>query len=262
MLFLMCGAGPLSGVSTNTVGVAFAAGERMGDHQMEMQAREAFAAGRFDEALELFAKLYAETLHPVYLRNIGRCHQKMRQPDKAIDSFRDYIAKSKKLSRDEQTEIDGYIKEMEDLKAERARAQQAAPPPPPPQGTAAAGSSGDDGAAAGTAAAGATATTTTTTAPIGTSASGTQSPDGPGSSLALGAQPPEGGVATNGATFNNDVEVHEVPETPVYKTWWFWTGVGVVVAGGVVAAVLLSGGTDRPACPTICTTANSGLINF
>jgi len=27
---------------------------------------------------------------------------------------------------------------------------------------------------------------------------------------------------------------------PVYKRWWFWTGAGAVVAGGVVAAVLLT----------------------
>jgi hypothetical protein len=26
-------------------------------------------------------------------------------------------------------------------------------------------------------------------------------------------------------------------ETPVYKKWWFWTGIGLVVAGGVTAAV-------------------------
>jgi len=100
------------------------------DHQSEMKAREAFAAGRYDEALQLFAKLYAETLHPVYLRNIGRCHQKMREPDKAIDAFRDYLAKSKKLPADERTEIQGYIKEMEALRDEQARA--AAPPVVPP----------------------------------------------------------------------------------------------------------------------------------
>ena len=36
---------------------------------------------------------------------------------------------------------------------------------------------------------------------------------------------------------------------PVYKKWWFWTGVGVLVAGGVVAAVALSsGGAERPTC--------------
>ena len=32
--------------------------------------------------------------------------------------------------------------------------------------------------------------------------------------------------------------------------WWFWTIVGVVVVGGVVTAVALSSGSDKPACPT------------
>jgi hypothetical protein len=67
-------------------------------------------------------------LHPVYLRNIGRCHQKMRDPVKAIDAFRDYLGKSKNIAADERTEIEGYIKEMEDLKKQRET-----PPPPPPK---------------------------------------------------------------------------------------------------------------------------------
>ena len=96
------------------VGVAHA------DHAGEMKARESFAAGRFDEALELFAKLYAETLNPIYLRNIGRCHQKLREPQKAIDAFHDYLAKGKKIGADERAEIDGYIKEMEALRDEQA----------------------------------------------------------------------------------------------------------------------------------------------
>src|SRR5215471_2307371 len=86
------------------------------DRQMEMKAREAFAAGRYDEALELFAKLYAESLHPVYLRNIGRCHQKMREPQKAIDAFQDYLAKTKKITAEERSEIEGYIREMEAMR--------------------------------------------------------------------------------------------------------------------------------------------------
>ncbi len=106
-------------------------GEARADHASEMKAREAFAAGRFDQALDLFAKLYAETLHPVYLRNIGRCHQKMREPQKAIDAFKDYLAKSgKKVPADERAEVEGYIKEMEALRDEQAKA--AAPPPAPP----------------------------------------------------------------------------------------------------------------------------------
>ena len=98
------------------------------DNATEMKAREAFAAGRYDEALDLFAKLYAQTLHPVYLRNIGRCHQKLRQPEQAIDKFNEYLVKEKKISADERKEIDGYIKDMETLRDEQAR--QKAPPPP------------------------------------------------------------------------------------------------------------------------------------
>src|SRR6476469_9702365 len=100
------------------------------DNATEMKAREAFAAGRYDEALELFAKLYAQTLHPVYLRNIGRCHQKLRQPDQAIDKFNEYLAKEKKISPDERKEIEGYIKDLEAMRDEQAR--QKNPPPPPP----------------------------------------------------------------------------------------------------------------------------------
>jgi tetratricopeptide (TPR) repeat protein len=121
-------------VVTATFGAGTARAADHGTNQLEMKARESFAAGRYDEALQTFAKLYAETLHPVYLRNIGRCHQKMREPQKAIDAFKDYLAKSpktgkEKVSADERAEIEGYIKEMEDLKRQR----ETPPPPPPPK---------------------------------------------------------------------------------------------------------------------------------
>ena len=98
----------------------------------EMRAREAFAAGRYQEALDGFVKLYAEKLHPNYLRNIGRCYQNLGDPDKAISSFREYLRKAKAVGTDERKEVEGYIKEMEDLKRQR---EAAATPPPPPQPT-------------------------------------------------------------------------------------------------------------------------------
>src|SRR5882672_6044299 len=73
--------------------------------QREMQAREAFAAGRYQDAADLFAKLYAQKLHPNYLRNIGRCYQNMGEPDKAISSFREYLRKAKSIRADERQEI-------------------------------------------------------------------------------------------------------------------------------------------------------------
>jgi len=178
------------------------------DNAAEMKAREAFAAGRYEEALELFAKLYAQTLHPVYLRNIARCHQKLRQPEKAIDQFREYLAKEKKISADERKEIDGYIKEMEALRDEQAR--QAAPPPnnPPPP------------------------VVTPVNNPPPPPPNYYPPPPPPTTSGMLVAQPPP-----------------PQAEAPIYTKWWFWTGIGVIVAGSIVAAILLSGGTNRPNCP-------------
>jgi hypothetical protein len=97
----------------------------------ELQAREDFAAGRYQEAVEIFAKLYAEKLHPNYLRNIGRCYQNLGQPEKAISAFREYLRKAKTVNADERAEVEGYIKEMEDLEA-RQQAQERAPATPPP----------------------------------------------------------------------------------------------------------------------------------
>jgi tetratricopeptide (TPR) repeat protein len=93
----------------------------------EIKAREDFVGGRYQEALDLFAKLYAETLHPNYLRNIGRCYQNLGEPERAISSFRDYLRKGKDISPAEHAEIDGYIAEMEALKRQRTAASESPP---------------------------------------------------------------------------------------------------------------------------------------
>jgi len=98
----------------------------------ELQAREAFATGRYQEAIDLFGKLYAEKLHPTYLRNIGRCYQNLNEPDRAASSFREYLRKAKDMPADERAEVEGYIKEMEDLQKQNAAAADAARPVPQP----------------------------------------------------------------------------------------------------------------------------------
>lgn len=202
----MLGAAAL--VLAATVAVPPAAGAPA-DRQLEMKAREAFAAGKFEDALALFAKLYAQTLHPVYLRNIGRSHQKMHQPEPAIDSFKDYLAKAKKITDEERSEVEGYIHEMEALKEEQARAARppVAPPttpPPPPEG------SGEN----------------------------TPRPN-------LVAPPPTDGG--DGRNIMSKAPPADDQPVPVYQRWWFWTGIGVVVVGGVVGAILLT--RKGSACP-------------
>jgi tetratricopeptide (TPR) repeat protein len=94
---------------------------RGADHAVEIQARKAFVAGEYDKAIDLFAGLYAETLHPVYLRNLGRCHQKLGRPGKAIEFFRDYLRKGQSITPEERKEIQGYIAEMETLRQQQER---------------------------------------------------------------------------------------------------------------------------------------------
>jgi len=214
------GRSAVAGALFVTLSVAVPSGARAAEHQasevdnqLEMKAREQFATGRYDEAIDTFAKLYAKSLNPVYMRNIGRCYQKKREPQKAIDQFQDYLAKTKsgknKISADERAEIEGYIKEMEALRDEQARAAAVPPPPVVPL----------------------------TTAPVAAP---------PPAAPAPTATPPAAMLTSAPAA----EESH-----PLYTRWWFWTAIGVVVAGGVVAAVALSGGTSKPSC-----TASGGCL--
>lgn len=104
--------------------------------QREIHAQQLFVLGRYQDALEIYGKLYAETSHPTYLRNIGRCYQKLGEPDKAIGSFRDYLRRAKNLAADQRELVDGYIREMEDLKAKREAAAPRPAPPPEPEASA------------------------------------------------------------------------------------------------------------------------------
>jgi hypothetical protein len=201
---------------------AFAAKDT--EKQAELKARQAFAASRYDEAIEIFAQLYAETLNPIYVRNIGRCHQKKREPEKAIDAFQDYLAKGKSITPSEKKEIQGYIKDMEQLRDEQAKEREAAaakaaavaatPPTGPGPGYNTAGVNGQPGP---------NPNAFTTLPP-------SNDPGNPTLVAAPGSRPPP-------------EESH-----PIYKRWWFWTAIGVVAAGGVAAALLIPGGVTKPPC--------------
>jgi tetratricopeptide (TPR) repeat protein len=197
----------------------------------EMQAREAFAAGRYQEALDLFVKLYAEQLHPNYLRNIGRCYQDLGDPDRAISSFHEYLRKAKDVSPTELKEINGYIAEMEDLKKRQQQPadQKAAQLEPLPKKDPAANAS-------------------PTSLPVPAPASASP----PGGQLAVAAPSAPPPAAQPLVLL---VEPQAPPPRddgpPVYGRWWFWAIVGGVVAAGVVGAAAAGVFTTRTdaTCP-------------
>ena len=92
--------------------VMLAPGGAAADDGDELKARTHFAAGEYKQALDIYARLYAETMHPTYLRNIARCHQNLGNADKAISSFREYLRKARDSRPISAREIEGYIAEM------------------------------------------------------------------------------------------------------------------------------------------------------
>lgn len=92
------------------------------------QARDLFLSRRYREALEIYQRLRSETHHPTYLRNIGRCHQMLRQPSPAIDAFEGYLREARDLDTSERGEVEGYVAEMRQLEASPRPPASAVPP--------------------------------------------------------------------------------------------------------------------------------------
>jgi hypothetical protein len=179
----------------------------------EVEARRAYAAGRYKEAIDIYSNLYASTLHPTYLRNIGRCYQNLEEPQLAITSYQEYLRKGNPPPA-VRREVEGFIAEMEALKKRQAAAAAAAPTPAVPGPPAA--------APPATAAPAPTSTLVATPSPSVARSSS--------SSVDLAARAPE----------------PEPPSTPFYTRWWFWTLVGLALAGGAAAVYLAPNGGGGP----------------
>jgi hypothetical protein len=179
---------------------------------LDLKARTFYAQGEYKAALDIYASLYAQTLHPTYLRNIGRCYQNMGEPERAITSFKEYLRKAEGLDAKSRAEVEGYIKEMEELK--RSRAKEAARPEPSSE----------------------PAPRETRPAPSLEAPRPSESQDE--SNLAISKQPSPS---------------PEEAGAPIYTRWWFWGGVGLIVAGAVVGAIVLSQPSAGPAAPTSST---------
>ena len=178
----------------------------------ELKAREDFAAGRYQQALDLFAKLYAEKLHPIYLRNIGRCYQNLGDPEHAITSFRDYLRNGKSISPDERKEVEGFISEMEELKRRKEASAETPKEAAHPAGV------------------------REPVTPIATEPPKARDSTATPTLVLLPPSPPPAAESS----------------PPVYEHWWFWAIIGGVVAAGLggAAAAGVFTKTKDASCPT------------
>ena len=166
----------------------------------ERAAKRACLVGDVEKGAGILADLYVDTNDANYIYNQGRCFEQNGKNDQAVLRFKEYLRKAKDISR---SDSDAILKKIDELQG--AAGQHAAQPAP----------------AASEAATTAILPASAIPPAAAVSQSAATTPDPLG--LSQSAPPPE---------------PQESP--PVYKRWWFWTGIGAVVAGGVVTGVLVS----------------------
>jgi hypothetical protein len=176
----------------------------------ERAAKKACLVGDVDKGAEILADLYIDTNDAGHIYNQARCFEQNGRNAQAALRFKEYLRKAKGLSK---ADSDAVLKKIEELQEGAGKREAEATPGPAPA------------------------------APPATT---------PAAPPPVAAVPPSATVATAtdplGISQSAPPEPQESP--PVYKRWWFWTGIGAVVAGGVVTGVLLSKKSTpkSPAC--------------
>jgi tetratricopeptide (TPR) repeat protein len=149
------------------------------------RANAQFQVGAFAEALRLYREAYGLRAVPNILFNIGQCHRQLKEYDKAIFAYRNYLAAAPNAPN--RADAEAIIAEVE---AEKKAAQVVR------------------------------AETSAAATPVLPSPRAEPVLDGP---------------------------------RPFYKTWWFWTVVGGVVAGAAIAGGVVGGSRTcargAPGCP-------------
>jgi hypothetical protein len=200
------------------------------DKKGEADAKEAtrlFKQGLYEKAAPIYAKLSVD--YPdmvVFERNLGACYYHLRKPEPAVSNLQRYLGHKKNIEAQDKATVDRWIDEMEKLRAqdevEKLRAQNEADAvklKPQPSLTQA-------------------------EQPPETKTAESLGPD-------LARKPNDTENKPSGLDLSDKSRESDTTETgsPFYKKWWFWTGVGAVVAAGVVTAVALSSGKGSSNVP-------------
>ena len=176
-------------------------------------AREHFETGQvhfdlkeFDKALEAFKEAYRVIQDPVLLFNIAQCHYNLAQHEEALGFYRNFLRRADRAPN--RPEVEARIVELEAIIA-RKRAETEAE-------------------------AAASSELPAEPAPM---APGAPGPAAGGEPPALVPPPapapsPETAIDLTAAPADAAAEPR-----PIYRRWWFWTGIGAAVAVGVVTAI-------------------------
>jgi tetratricopeptide (TPR) repeat protein len=195
------------------------------------KAREHYQQGdayykldKYASALQEYEQAYLAKSDPSFLYNIAQCHRLMGAKAEALKFYRRYLKDAPNAANRAVTE-----KHIKDLEAALASPETSPPSPTPSPGSPPAPVSP-------------LVSPPLAAMPAPTPAGPTAPP-----TLALNAPPPASPDAPSGGSIDASRPPSQDESRPIYTKWWFWTGIGVVVVGGLLIA--LAAGRD-PSCPT------------
>jgi hypothetical protein len=201
------------------------------------QGNAAYNLGHYVEAAKSYEDAYKLVQDPAFLFNIAQSLRLANMPEQAIDRYRAFLRTAPAESPNREValkfseELKKELKRRAEAKSEAAVVAPAATDPA-------------QGAAPVPAVPAAAPSAATAAVPA---------PESPAPAVAPAAaplnlvptQPP---VDTSAALTSAPPPAEAGPETPFYKAWWFWTGVGGVVVAGTVTAILLANRPGTNAC--------------
>jgi tetratricopeptide (TPR) repeat protein len=163
-----------------------------------------YDVGEYKQALEAFKKAYLNYEEPTFLFNMAQCFRQLGDKPEAIRMYKSYLRKMENAPN--RGDVKAIVATLESA-IEQERATRSVPP----QGT-----MGPPG----------------TTPP-----EGPPPPEQPPTPPPQQPPPPQTTTTTTQSTTTASTSTtsSEAP-TPIYKKWWLWTVVGVVVVGVAVGA--------------------------
>jgi hypothetical protein len=213
----------------------------------------------YEDAAKEYKAAYFAKPDPAFLFNIGQCYRRLGKPDQAVEFFREYLKKAP-LDDPNRANAEARIREVApgspfepDTSAKakapaqpaespaESTAQPASPAQPSPMATKPPPAFHEPGNASDSARA-------------EPALLESAHPAYPAHLAApYPVQLPTGHQTPGANVTNLEPPKREETGTPVYRTWWFWTGIGAVVVAGTVTAIVLASGGSEP------NSANAGL---
>jgi hypothetical protein len=109
-------------------GHALAATVTAKDSAKVKQARQVYKEGLYEDAAKIFSSLSVEYPDKLaFTRNLGACYYHLRRPEPAISNLREYLNRGGDITKDDRSEVEGWISEMEKLRDQKSAAASAAP---------------------------------------------------------------------------------------------------------------------------------------